>query len=225
MIYYKGEPIFIDTGRNTYYFSDKRIYYRGPFAHNVAVIDEGCEWRTKDNWRFPEYPCSLKNNVESNSFLWCFQTEYRFESKNLKMKRYTLVYEGFVIILTTSFCQGLHKLSSFWHLNEKLIVDESAKCIKDLNLNFAFTGDLSVEKSWISYRYNDEVQSSCMRIDSLFNDLGWQVLCLSAQNIFVKEIDNGHFCVCQGKTNNILMEVFVGNVDIQFILKKRNGYL
>ena len=84
VVYYHSRPVIIDAGRCTYYEPQKRMYYRGPFSHNIAVIDNAEEWEPCGNWEFKENPSNIYNKKESR--FPGYKMSYVFSSKQYVFK-------------------------------------------------------------------------------------------------------------------------------------------
>lgn len=207
ILYYKNKPVIIDTGRYSYYEEQQRKYYRGPLAHNIAIIDDGAEWEPYDNWRFKENPFLIHNRLLESGI--GYRTEYGFKDKDYVFCRYVLVIEDTIIIVNyVEVGDGLgHELRTIWNFAE-VIESRDDKIYSGSGLYFSYTGNLSLEKGRISLCYNEEqIIGTKATVSSDFRDFGIQVSCFSETAITISVSENNQYLINSCGKRTIILDV------------------
>lgn len=192
VLYYHDTPFLVDSGRFSYCATDKRKYFRGPKAHSIAVIDDGSEWKFKNQNLFSELPVIVSNNEDVRDGVPSFVCSYKFTSLDLMMNRRIYVVGDIVVIISSAEIPGEHLLGTFWNMTEssQLIMEEK-NCIlaniKGQKLYFSYSDvDLSVEDGLLSYHYNEECNNKVIYAESKMKDHGVQILVISPEKICIE---------------------------------------
>lgn len=176
VLYYKKHPVLVDCGRYSYYHCDQRIYYRGPYAHNITVIDDGIEWRNKNKNCFQEIPNLLvTQKLNMNGFGQGCLMGYEFPSINERTWRYLLIVDAaFIVDINFVQCPGNHVLSKIYNFGDSckpIIVNKSIQVKTDDDvLCITEMGKITLQKGWISSHYNEEHESVQATVTQDFKD-------------------------------------------------------
>ena len=214
IIYYQNHPIVIDTGRFTYYESNRRMYYRGPFAHNIAIIDNAEEWEPINNWEFKENPSMIQNEI-GNLFSG-YRMKYVFTSKQYFFERYVMLYNDILVVisLVNSLGGGIHQLKTIWNFMDE-VVEKEGSLYTD-RLAITYLGNAHIKQGRMSLAYNEEKYiGSHVEISTNFEMIGWQVVCFSPNCIKIEQ-HNKNFCSINNMKNPKLL-IKVENNELKII--------
>lgn len=200
VLYYQGNPIFIDCGRFTYDSYDKRAYYRGPLAHNVILIDDGLGWDFAGKNKFAEVPIVRKNEKCDINGKEAFTCAYEFSKIIIQIERTIVAVDDHTILVkNVAQVNGSHTLQTLWNIGDlnKLIIanDQIAVDTPKGVLYISHNGN-TVEKSkaFLSRHYNEECEIDQLRIEKDFVDKGVVYVVLSDKEHTLSFTEQeGHF--------------------------------
>ena len=207
VFYYQNCPVIIDAGRCTYFEPDRRIYYRGPFAHNIAIIDNAEEWEPINNWKFKENPSKIRNKVD-NLFPG-YKMQYGFSSREYMFERYILLYHDILIIISYANLLsggGIHQLKTIWNFVDPVVEKEGILYTDELVITCL--GDVSIKQGRISLAYNEEKNiGSHVEISSNFETAGLQITCFSTASVNINQHNMLSYSIDDMKNPKLLVEI------------------
>ena len=207
VLYYQGIPIFIDGGRFTYDSYDKRVYYRGPLAHNVILIDDGLGWAFAGKNKFAEVPIVRKNVLWNIDGYEAFSCSYEFSKQNISIERTIVsVDDHTIIVKDVAHVDGPHTIKTLWNIDDrnKLIIENAQSALKTpkgilyISHNGKKVGNL---KTLLSRHYNEECEIEQLRIEKNFVDKGVIYIVLSDKEHSVLYTEQDYFQIIY-KDNN-----------------------
>lgn len=193
LLYYCNKPVFIDCGRKTYLNKADRIYYRGPFAHNIAVIDNGIEWQQESMNYFGELPIIKDNKQIMIGTKVGFSVSYSFEASNVDIQRtYLVCKNGIVVVITQAACPGKHVLSTLWNLDADIIpqVIEDNYLLNEVHLSFVDSDLSKIQENMVSYHYNEEIASKRIVASTTFDNTTRQIAVISDKPVYIEKMKN-----------------------------------
>ena len=169
-IYFKGDPIIVDTGRYTYREDHPyRIYFKSASAHSGLVLDGRSGSQPNGSWTFQKYVQPLGNQVKHKG-PYHYYKGMVYGDFSLWERILVVVDLGIWIVIDKVKSQGRHKLTQYFNLHPDVkssIEDEIF--LNDMKMK-VLKGELTLEDSLYSQRYNQLEDSQRIVIDCEFED-------------------------------------------------------
>lgn len=209
VIFFKDKPLLMDTGRCTYHDYNKRKFYRGPMAHNVAILDSGKEWDTPSKTRFLHLPhiekiSPIDNSKENN--ITGITLSYSFKAPPVQIRREIYVLEqSILVIISKMYSPNKHTIETVWNWMGRSIQNDLKKTIIDCsgdNLYVYYSSQFEEQIGRISFGYNQDTAYGVRHIvGSQFVDRGISYTIIADLPITVEEneselivkLDHKHF--------------------------------
>ena len=168
VLYYKDEPIIVDTGTSTYENNARRHYERSTYAHNTISINNYNPIEVWSSFRVGNR-ADINVEFENNELISASHNGYR-KFKITHHREYLLKDETFQISdKLTGKTTKLATSSLHFHPNVKDIrVVQNTICIKSINLIIEIVGDIQnirLEKYEFANGFNLTEEAKCLRID------------------------------------------------------------
>ena len=162
-IYLKGKPFLVDSGRYTYREDDPlRMMLKNPAAHNVCVIDGESGGNADTSWTYDSYGEVGKNYFESKKGVHFVEMPLYGTLKNgltyVIIRRVLILDDGVWISVQDVRCNEEHKVVEYFHLDDKVEVEQDKERIilrnENVMLNVYSDESLIRTGGIISKKYN-----------------------------------------------------------------------
>lgn len=180
-IYYKGNPVCIDTGRLTYREDHPlRVHLKSMASHNGVIVDEHCSCVPKDSWGYEDFGVPLKNYVYHKDGIHYYEgTLLGHDPLQVWTRKVIVLDVGVWMIVDEVKEDGSHHAVTRFHL------DPEASDLKSLKLvsNISYTKHIEP----CSLRYNEELEHDVLYFEQDFTNHFEQCICFVDKAIETKD--------------------------------------
>lgn len=178
-IYLQGKPFLVDSGRYTYREDDPlRMILKNPNAHNVCVIDGESGGNADTSWTYDSYGEVGKNYFESKKGVHFIEMPSYGTLKNGLyygiIRRVMILDDGVWISVQDIMCNGEHEAVEYFHLDDKVKVEQNEDriCLRNENvvLNMYCEESIIEKNGIISKKYNELLEAAVLEKHAAFEN-------------------------------------------------------
>lgn len=158
---YKGEYIFVDSGRYTYREDHPlRSKLKSMEAHNTVIIDYNPHSLPKGSWTIERFCKPLKNYVKSVNEIHYFEGALIDSfNKAIHCRKVIAIDKGIWFIVDEVECSGKHTLTSYFHFDPKIKIKSELNSYlletDKIKMNLLTEGKTSLQEKEMSLNYNE----------------------------------------------------------------------
>lgn len=187
-LYYKHQPILIDSGRYTYREDHPlRPYLKSMAAHNTIIVDNMPVSIPKKSWEYDSYAMPLKNYL-------CRKHNKTYMEGTIRNPHYShtrkviIPYPGIWVIVDEVYAAGSHEATGYFHYHpslriKKLFPSSYSLCTDKINLitRHEQVENITFSSSPHSLRYNEISEHPCIQTKQSFQDTMVQLTWISEE--------------------------------------------
>lgn len=179
ILYHKGRPFLIDSGRYTYLEEDPlRPLLKKPFAHNVCVLDGYSGGEPNGSWSYHRYDETFKNYDRHQDEAHYVEMGFHgvlFDGKPYEIRRRLLNLDcGIWLSAQDVICQGAHRVDEYFHLHADARFQTRDGCVSvqngDAALKIYGLGHFVCRKGIVSNRYNEKHEAPILIREEQMHD-------------------------------------------------------